>query len=119
VSTKAGQHPSVGFAALAAEPPTVRQQKSLMSAWGPSRWNDLRYAKTRMLYMAPLAFIFTAFWLYGLFMLATGLMRGNGDRIIMGGFIGIGAWWSVRNSWRRYRAALRDHRLVKERGSLL
>lgn len=89
-----------------------------MTAWRTSRYNDRRFARTRVLYMGPLAVILTAFWLYGLALLIEGLARGNGGHIVVGLFISATVWWLVRVSWRNYRAALADQREVKERGSL-
>jgi hypothetical protein len=89
-----------------------------MWSWGTSRHNDLRFARTRVLYMGPLAVIFTAIWLYGLGLLVEGLTRGNGNHILVGLFVGVMMWWLVRISWRHYRAAVADQRRVKERGSL-
>jgi len=77
---------------------------------GPSRENQLRYAKTYAMYLVPLAIIFGAAWLFFLSYLVSGVAHGRGDQIINGLFLSVGGAIAARLSWRNARQSVRDYR---------
>jgi len=75
--------------------------------------NRFAYAKTYLLYTAPMATLFTVIWLGFVGLLVHGLVAPDGGRVIVGLFGTIGGFFLARISIRNFRESLRTYRIGK------
>ena len=75
--------------------------------------NRFAYAKTYLLYTAPMAVIFTVVWLAFIGLLVHGLVAPDGGHVIVGLFGIIGGFFLARVSIRNFRESLRQHQISK------
>lgn len=79
--------------------------------FGPSRENEIRYSRTYVMFLVPLAVLLTILWGAALWVLIAGLLSGEANRIIGGGFFVTGGAVVLGISWWNAARALRDRRI--------
>jgi hypothetical protein len=78
--------------------------------------NRFAYAKTYVLYTAPLAVVFVAVWVAFVGLLIEGLVAPDPGHVIVGVFGSVGGFFLMRVAVRNFRGSLRDYKVSKAQG---